>query len=106
MTELLHAYAQLSRMIEKSTGASDSLLHVHGGLAVMFLARILTRRSLASWTPFLFVVAAALLKEGGDRLAHGTWRMPDTLLDIINTISWPLILMLGLRWRRAHPDRA
>jgi hypothetical protein len=105
MHEILEQYGQLSSMIGDRTGASDSLLHVHGGLVIMFLARIITRRSLASWTPFLFVLAAALLKEGADRLAHGVWRMPDALFDIINTIFWPLVLMLGLRWRRAHPDR-
>jgi hypothetical protein len=105
MHDLLNHYGQLSSAIGDRTGASDSLLHVHGGLVVMFLARVLTRRSLASWTPFLFVFAAALLKEGADRWAHGSWRMPDTLFDIINTIFWPLVLMVGLRRRRARPDR-
>lgn len=104
MEDLLSHYRQLTNAIETSTGASDSLLHLHGGLAILFLARVVTRRSLATWTPFLFVLAAALLKELADRLAHGSWRMPDTAFDIINTIFWPLVLMIGLRWRRAHPD--
>ena len=87
------------------TGVSDSLLHMHGGLAVMFLFRIVTRRSLAAWTPFLFVLAAPLLKRASDRVAHGSWRMPDTAFDIISTIFWPLVLMVGLRWRRVHPRK-
>jgi hypothetical protein len=95
MNDILQQYGQLSSMIGDRTGASDSLLHVHGGLVIMFLARIITRRSLASWTPFLVVLAAALLKEITDRGAHGAWRMPDSLFDIINTVFWPLVLMLG-----------
>lgn len=91
-------------MIGDRTGASDSLLHVHGGLAVMFAARLLTKRSLATWTPFLVTLFCAVAKEVADRIAHGFWRMPDTLFDIINTIFWPLVLMLGLRWRRVRND--
>lgn len=106
MEALLGHYRQLTIAIETSTGASDSLLHLHGGLVILFLARVVTRRSLATWTPFLFVLAAALLKELADRLVHGSWRMPDTAFDIINTIFWPLVLMIGLRWRRAHPNEA
>ena len=105
MESLIEFYRPLSGNLSLSTGASDSLLHVHGGMIVLFLARIVTRRSLATWTPFLCVLAAALAKEGADRLAHGSWRMPDSAFDILNTIFWPLVLMIGLRWRRAHPHR-
>ncbi|ALJ13297.1 hypothetical protein [Sphingopyxis macrogoltabida] len=105
MESLLDFYRPLSGALGISTGASDSLLHVHGGMIVLFLARIATRRSLATWTPFLFVLAAAIAKEVADRFAHGSWRMPDSGFDILNTIFWPFVLMVGLRWRRAHPDR-
>lgn len=106
MDEMMDFYRPLSGEIASMTGASDSLAHVHGGMAILILARIITRRSLATWVPFLFVLAAALLKEIADRIAHGVWRMPDSVFDIINTIFWPGILMMGLRWRRAHPERA
>ncbi len=103
MIEHLEIYRIIVQNIGDRTGASDSLLHVHAGMAVMFLARLVARRSLATWTPFLAVLIAALAKEIIDRIAHGAWRMPDTMFDIINTIFWPLVLMIGLRWRRAHP---
>lgn len=105
MIDHFESYRLLVQSIGDRTGAPDSLLHVHAGMAVMFLARVVTRRSLATWTPFLVVLAAALAKEAVDRLAHGAWRMPDTIFDIINTIFWPLVLMIGLRWRRARPER-
>ena len=106
MENLIEFYRPLSSALGLSTGASDSLLHVHGGMVVLFLARIVTRRSLATWTPFLFVLAAAIAKEVADRIAHGTLRMPDSAFDVLNTIFWPFVLMGGLRWRRAHPDEA
>ena len=104
MESLIDFYRPLSAALGMSTGASDSLLHVHGGMVILFLARVATRRSLATWTPFLFVLAAAIAKEVADRIAHGTWRMPDSALDLVNTIFWPFVLMVGLRWRRAHTD--
>ena len=106
MESLVDFYRPLSAGLGMSTGASDSLLHVHGGMVILFLARIVTRRSLATWTPFLLVLAAAIAKEVADRIAHGAWRMPDSAFDVLNTIFWPFVLMIGLRWRRARPDKA
>lgn len=88
--------------IGDGTGASDSLLHVHAGLTILFLARIITRRSLATPVPFLIVCLAELLNEIMDRLTFGSWRFPDTLFDVVNTLFWPFMLMVGLRLRRAH----
>jgi len=95
-------YQALVTAIGDGTGASDSLLHVHAGLAVLFLARIVSRRSLATPIPFLVVVAAEALNEIMDRITYGSWRIEDTSLDIVNTLFWPFVLMVGLRWRRAH----
>ena len=95
-------YHDIITSIGDGTGASDSLLHVHAGLAVLFLARLVTRRSLATPIPFLIVVAAAIGNEIMDRLSYGSWRGQDTLFDIANTLFWPFVLMVGLRWRRAH----
>jgi len=95
-------YQDLIIAIGDGTGASDSLLHVHAGLAVLFLARLITRRSLATPIPFLVVVVAEAANEIMDRLNYGSWRPEDTGLDILNTLFWPFVLMVGLRWRRAH----
>ena len=92
--------------IGDGTGASDSLLHVHAGLAVLFLARLVTRRSLATPVPFLVVCVAEIANEVMDRLNHGSWRWEDTLPDIANTLFWPFVLMIGLRLRRARETRS
>jgi len=95
-------YHGLVTAIGDGTGASDSLLHVHAGLAILFLARLVTRRSLATPIPFLVVVVAESANEIMDRLTYGSWRLADTGLDVVNTLFWPFVLMIGLRWRRAH----
>jgi len=95
-------YGALIAWIGDGTGASDTLLHVHAGLAVLFLARIVTRRSLATPVPFLVVCAAELANELMDYLSYGSWRWSDTALDVVNTLFWPFVLMVGLRWRRAR----
>ncbi len=92
-------YHQMILSIGDGTGASDSLLHVHAGLVVLFVARVVTRRSLATPIPFLIVCAAELANEIMDRLTFGAWRFPDTALDIVNTLFWPFVLMVGLRLR-------
>ncbi len=100
-------YASLIRAIGDGTGMADSLLHVHAGMAVLLIARLVTRRSLASPWPLLVVCAAELANETLDRLHYGSWRWADTLSDVANTLFWPAVLCIGLRWRhaRAEPRR-
>jgi hypothetical protein len=96
---LLTLYDELTHLVGDETGATDTLLHVHAGMVLLFLARIVTRRSLASWLPFSVVLTGALINEVVDWRIRGSVLMPDTLVDIVNTIFWPLLLMIGLRLR-------
>lgn len=95
-------YASVILAIGDGTGMADSLLHVHAGMAVLLLARMVTRRSLASPWPLLVVCAAELANEVMDRLHYGSWRWADTLADVANTLFWPTVLCLGLHWRQAR----
>jgi hypothetical protein len=97
-------YHSLILALADDTGASDSLLHVHAGLAVLFIARLVTRRSLATIVPFSIVCIAELANETMDALHFGEIRMPDTLFDVVNTLFWPFMLMIGLRWRDARQE--
>jgi len=95
-------YSDIILWIGDGTGASDALLHVHAGLAFLFIARLVTRRSLATPVPFLVVCVAEVGNEIMDRLSYGSWRVQDTGLDLVNTLFWPFVLMIGLRLRRAR----
>jgi hypothetical protein len=99
--DLPQEYHRFFDWIGDGTGMVDSLLHVHAGMAVLLLARIVTRRSLATPVPLLVVCLAELMNEVMDRLAFGSWRIADTLSDVVNTLFWPSVLMLGLRLRPA-----
>ena len=98
------AYNRFIVWIGDGTGASDSLLHVHAGMAVLLLARVISRRSLATPIPFAVVCVAEFGNELMDRVHNGTWLWADTSLDIVNTLFWPFVLMVGLRLRRSRED--
>ncbi|WP_126172658.1 hypothetical protein [Altericroceibacterium xinjiangense] len=106
---LVGEYGRLIAWIGDSTGASDTLLHVHAGLAVMLAARLVTGYSLASPVPFAFVCVAEIGNEVLDRINYGGWKWPDTTLDIVSTLFWPFVLMIALRFRKPRavgPARA
>ena len=98
-------YEALTLAIENETGASDTLLHVHAGMAVLLIARVVSGRSLATPIPFLVVLVAAVANEILDRINHGIWRPGDSFLDLVNTLFWPFVLMVGLRARRSREAR-
>ena len=94
--ELYHTFID---WIGDGTGLPDTILHIHAGMAVLMVARIVTRRSLGSFVPWSFVVAAEAFNEIMDRLNYGSWRWDDTLVDVANTMFWPTVICLGVRLR-------
>lgn len=99
-------YHSLILWIGDGTGLPDAILHIHAGLAILLVARMISRRSLASFLPFAAVVFAEAANEIMDYLTYGV-RMADTLADIGNTLFWPFVVSLGVRLRpmmlRDHP---
>ncbi len=92
-------YQHFIQWIGDGTGLSDTILHIHAGMAVLMIARIASRRSLGSLVPLSVVVVAELFNEVMDRLIYGSWRWPDTLGDIANTLFWPIAICVGIRLR-------
>lgn len=82
-------------MISEETGWSENLLHIHCGLALFILARLITRYPYHSFIPFLCVVAIEAGNELLDYLLEFRWRPEDTFFDIINTLFWPLMISLS-----------
>ena len=85
--------------IGDGTGLPDTILHIHAGMAVLMLARIVTRRSLGTLIPLSVVILAEAGNEILDRLNFGSWRWEDTLSDIGNTLFWPTVICIGIRLR-------
>lgn len=84
--------------IGDGTGLPDALLHVHAGLAILILMRMISRRPLGSLVPLAAVVLAEAGNEVMDYLNYGM-RTADTLADIGNTLFWPFVISLGVRLR-------
>ncbi|MAW99817.1 MAG: hypothetical protein CMN72_09250 [Sphingomonas sp.] len=97
-----HRYHEFILQIGAYTGMPDPILHIHAGMAVLLLARLLTRRSLGSFIPLYFVIAAELANEAMDYLSYSP-TTADTLSDIANTVFWPLVLSIAIRWRPMLP---
>lgn len=89
--------------IGDGTGYPDTILHIHAGMIILFITRVVTRRSLATPIPLLVVALAEAFNEVMDRLHFGSWRPADTANDVVNTLFWPTMLFLGLRLRQARP---
>lgn len=89
------------------TGLPDAILHIHAGLAILMLVRLIIARSLGTFIPFAVVVLAELGNETLDYLAYGV-RWADTVSDISNTLFWPFIISVAVRVRpmvkRDHPN--
>lgn len=100
----IELYGRLVQWVGDGTGAPDTVLHIHAGMAVLLFTRVATGRSLATPWPLLAVYLAELANEVMDRVNHGQW-MPDTTSDVLNTVFWPTVLFIGLRIRRARENR-
>ena len=92
-------WARFIQWIGDGTGLPDTILHIHAGMAVLLLARMVTRRSLGTFVPLSVVVAAEGANEVLDRMHYGSWRWPDTTADLVNTLFWPTVICLAVRMR-------
>ena len=92
-------YHQMIDSIGDGTGLPDTILHIHAGMALLMLARLVTRRSFGTFIPWYVVAAGEAFNEIMDRMNFGSWRWEDTSLDIVNTLLWPTVICVGVRLR-------
>ena len=92
-------YHRFIDWIGDGTGLPDTMLHIHAGMAVLMVARIVTRRSLGSFVPLSIVALAEGFNEVMDRLNFHSWRWADTSSDVVNTLFWPTVICFGIRLR-------
>jgi hypothetical protein len=75
-------------------GVDDWLLHTHIGMAIFFMIVIVFRRTLSSPWPLVVVTLCEAINEYFDSLTYHSWRVPDTIRDVIFTLVWPLLIFL------------
>lgn len=88
-------YSAAKGALGQGLGVTDSLLHVHVGLAIFVFTALLLRRRMRSPWPLAMVVMVALLNEAVDLAVSGT--ADFSMLDVVNTTCWPTILFLLAR---------
>jgi len=92
-------YIRGIRWIGDGTGLPDMFLHVHAGMIIFIMTRLVTGKSFGRVTPLLAVFCCEMANEVMDRLNYGSWRWIDTGTDIVNTLFWPTIIFLTVRGR-------
>lgn len=91
-------YHSIILWIGDGTGLPDAILHIHAGLTILMVVRLISRRSLGTFIPFAFVIVAELANEMMDYLNYGM-RWADTVSDLGNTFFWPFVISLAVRLR-------
>lgn len=94
--KLAKTYHSLLDQFVHRIGVTDTVMHIHAGLAVMLIASLLSRQSLARPLPLIAVVVAELANEILDYLALGRVAS-DTPKDFVVTLAWPTILFVFMR---------
>ena len=98
LTALAQWYHEWVLWIGDGTGLPDAILHIHAGMAILLVARLVTGRSLGTWVPLSVVVVAEAANELLDWLSYGA-RWGDTASDVANTLFWPSVICLAVRLR-------
>ena len=97
---MIDIYLKWKSTLGEDLGVSESLLHLHAGLAIFALAALLLRRPLRSWWPLAIVLGAGLANELVDYLYAGDWSLAASAKDIANTVFWPAVITLLARRMR------
>ena len=79
-----------------NTGLDHATLHVHVGM-IIWVAGVIVAGDIGAAWPLALVIAAELANEVLDRLRAGSWRVADTLQDIVNSVLWPVVLFGAAR---------
>lgn len=97
MNNLVVDYSEWKQELGVQLGASEALIHVHVGLIIFVVTALLLRRRMASVWPLTVVAVLAVLNEVIDYVGPDAASLPQSAVDIINTILWPLVLFLLAR---------
>ena len=97
-------YNALKTQLSELLSITKDALHIHIGLAIFLGAALIFRRSLASWLPWLALLAFEFANELMDIFHfHGGaigFEVGDSLKDILNTMFWPTVVLLAARWQK------
>jgi hypothetical protein len=97
-------YNTLKSQLSELLGISKDALHIHLGFSIYLIVMLVFRRQLASWIPWLALLAFEIVNEFIDIFHEGVmaFQLGDSLKDVLNTMFWPTVVVLTARWRQAR----
>jgi hypothetical protein len=97
-------YDAIKTLLSETLGITKDALHIHIGLAIFLGVALVFRRPLASWLPWLALLAFELANELMDVFywnGRGIgFDLGDSPKDVVNTMFWPTVVLLVARWVR------
>ena len=101
-------YQSLKIVISNVIDLSKDAIHIHIGLVVFFMAAVLWKKGRIEFICLLPVIIIAALMElldlHDDFIALGYMRWSASLHDIINTLFWPIIIVVLYRKGKINKD--
>lgn len=92
----IKAYEHAIDSVIALTWGQDKPVHMSAGLLIWLVSALVMRKGLRTPVTLFPVFSLEFANEIVDRIAHGSWRWPDTIGDFIATVLWPCILCLAL----------
>ncbi|GEM_PF-1482184 len=94
-------YVATTESLLHAAGISHEMAHGAGGLLLYLALLTLPAARRRHLLPLLGVLLAELFNEMVQAAFHGSWRVPDTLADMVWTLCLPALLC-GLAHGRRH----
>ncbi|WP_336040279.1 hypothetical protein [Acinetobacter calcoaceticus] len=99
----LSNFQEFKIYIVNLTDLARDALHIYAGLAVFFIVAFFHHRQLKSswaiWATIIIAIGAELFDARDDLINYGYWRVGARVHDIINTVFWPFIIWLMVRFK-------
>lgn len=90
----LERYQHAKLALSAEFQATDTILHIHAGLAIFMAARLTFGRYRTPLLAWLVVALVEAANEIVDRVSYGSWRSANTTSDVLQTMFWPTMLTL------------
>jgi hypothetical protein len=107
LPQIIVWFVDLKEWLVGSFGQSNDAMHVHVGLT-LYLSLLLVLPRLTggrggAWLAFALLAVLSLVAEVFDITALVTINVPfdpmESVRDVGNTLGWPLVLTVLLRWQ-------
>ena len=101
LSRAMWGWIDFKSFIEHASAISNDAVHVLVGCFGTLMFALLTRRSVADWSPWLLVLAGASVNEAGDLLreqwSDAAMQYGESAKDLVLTLAVPTALLLAAR---------